>query len=129
MQVIDAVRIVVGAEAATTGRLMFGDRPVVDLSARLVEAQFALDDGGYLVLATLDSPYEEELTILCFDADLRERDRLSIGQPYTPGLLEAVQPLGPARLSFRFARSEPWTLDIAPRRRLLGLGAKWLHLR
>ena len=129
MQAIEAFRIAPGLESGTKGALLFGEYPVADLWGRLVEAQFALDDGGYLVLATLDSPYEEELTILCLDADLHECDRLSIGQPYTPGLLQEVQLLGPARLRFRFARPEPWTLDIAPRRQLLGLRTKWLHLR
>ena len=129
MQAIEAFRIAPGIEPGANGTLLFGHHPIADLSARLVEAQFALDDGGYLVLATLDSPYEEELTILCLDADLRERDRLSIGQPYTPGLLQEVQLLGPARLRFRFVRPEPWMLDIAPRRQLLGIRTKWLHLK
>ena len=90
--------------------------------------QFQLHDAGYIVFATQDSPFEEELTILCLDAELGERDRRSIGRPYTPGLLEDVTPAGPTRITFRFARAEPWTLDITPRR-FLGLGrVRWLHL-
>ena len=128
MRAIDAFRIVPENDGSS-GTLLFGDRLVARLSARIVEAQFQLLDAGYLIFATQDSPFEEELTILCLDADFRERDRASIGQPYTPGLLEDVTPSGPDQISFRFVRPAPWTLDIAPRRRLLGLGGvKWLHL-
>lgn len=127
MRAIDAFRIV-PENSGSAGTLLFGDRPIGHLPARIVEAQFQLDDTGYVVFATQDSPYEEELTILCLDAELGERDRLSIGRPYTPGLLEAVTPTGPTRITFRFARPEPWTLDITPCR-FLGLGrVRWLRL-
>ena len=128
MRVTDSFRIVPESDGSA-GTLLFNDRAVMRLPARLVEAQFQLADGGYLIFATQDSPYEEQLTILCLDADFRERDRASIGQPYTPGLLQDVTPTGADRISFRFARPAPWSLEISPRRRLLGLGGvKWLHL-
>lgn len=127
MRAIDAFRIIPKTDGSA-GTLLFGDRPVMPLPARIVEAQFQLHDTGYVVFATQDSPFEEELTILCLDAGLGERDRLSIGRPYTPGLLEDVTPTGPTRITFRFARPEPRTLDVTPRR-VLGLGRiRWLRL-
>jgi hypothetical protein len=130
MRPINSFHIVqaTGADAAAGEVLRFGDRLIGPVPARVVEAQFALGDGGYLVFATLDSPFEEELTILCLDPDFRERDRVAIGAPYTPGLLQAVTQTGPAQLSFRFARPDRWLLDVAPRRSWAGLGVKWLHL-
>lgn len=94
-------------EANTFGnsRLMDGDRPGPVLDGAVIEAQFDMDDGRFLLLIGDDSPYEERLQVLLFGPALEQMDSLEIGAPYAAGVVDDVVP-SKAELSFRFAERQ-----------------------
>lgn len=69
----------------TDGRycLTFDDVEIPSVDAKLLEGQFELSDGSFLVIMTEDCPYEESMTVILFGFDLKQQDRLVFGAAYT----------------------------------------------
>ena len=70
---------------------------------RILEGQYRLDNGSYLVLTTDDCPYEEVLHILLVDSELRLLDRIDIGREYQAGVFENARIADRETLEFDFA--------------------------
>lgn len=104
-------------------------RPLeVPVPGAMLEAQFELDEGGFLLLLTADRPYEETLYAVLLDRDGHEIEHLELGEPYTPGLLTGVEIVAPTVLRFRFFSGLVHELEIHPRPRGL-LRRRRLRLR
>ncbi|MBM7112981.1 hypothetical protein [Archangium primigenium] len=84
------------------------------VSAALLEAQFRLPSGLFLLFLTDDCPYEERLQILLLDARFQLLDGLSVGWIYTPGILSGLEPLGPHALRFDFFTDRPLRVSVHP---------------
>lgn len=108
-------------------QVSLGQRPGPSLEGAVLEAQFLLDDGRYLLLLSDDSPYEERIHVVLLDRDLSPLDTLEIGAPYTPGLLSGLEPQGD-RLRFRFAGAVfILRVHTRPRRWLAGFLVPGVH--
>ncbi len=84
------------------GNLRLDDRDLgVTVDGRRVEAQFALPDGGYLVMLSDDSPFDEGLHVYLLDADAQPVDALEAGADFTAGLLR-IRDTGRDWLRFEF---------------------------
>lgn len=87
----------------------------------VIEAQYRLGD-RYLLITSLDCPFEETYRFLLLDRRLRLLSSRSRGVPYTAAcLLMSAAPVAPARLRLRFDDHE-LLLTVHPRRTLRGLG-------
>lgn len=83
--------------------LLFGGEAVrTNFPGRILEGQYRLENGAYLVLATEDCPYEEVLHILLLDSELRLLDRIDIGLEYHGGIFENAKIIDRETLEFDF---------------------------
>jgi hypothetical protein len=99
--------------------LLWNHRPVgLVLQGAVMEAQFSLPAGGYLLLVTDDCPFEEGLHIYLLNAwyELVEQDIL--GCPYTAAIVENVKATGDNVVTFSFIGDHQVTVYDQPQ----GLG-------
>ena len=113
---------------ATYDTLLHRGRPVTDVEARIVEAQFRLPDGSTLVFLNDDQPFKEVLTLVLVDAGLRVLDRLQLGGAFTPGYLTYAYPIGPEQVAFCWHDLDQ-VVTIRRYRRVFGLRSGWLAVR
>ncbi len=88
---------------AVRSALLWNDQPVgLILAGAVMEAQFTLPAGGYLLLVTDDCPFEEGLHIYLLNArrELVEQDIL--GCPYTAAIVENIKVAGDNVVTFSF---------------------------
>jgi len=105
---------------ALNSELIWNDRLVGRvLAGAVMEAQFSLPDGGYLLLVTDDCPFEEGLHIYLLNAwyELLEQDIL--GCPYTAAIVENVKVAGDNVVTFSFIGDHQVTVYDQPQ--ILGL--------
>ena len=107
------------AEPATregpAGHLLHEGRETgLRLQAARLEAQFHVPPGLFLLFLTDDSPYEEQLQILLLDPHFQVLDGLTLGQPYTPGILANLESQDALRLRFDFFADTPLRVSVHP---------------
>jgi hypothetical protein len=101
--------------SASRGALLHEGRDTgFHLEAAVLEAQFQVEPGLWLLFFTDDSPYEEALRIVLLDSHFRLLDGLALGLPYTPGLLSGLQPEGAHRMAFEFFAGTRMVLTVHP---------------
>jgi hypothetical protein len=89
--------------------------------ARSLEAQYSCS-AGYLIIASCDVPYEEELNIsLRAKVSYNLLDEMMLGLPYKPGILSEVVVSAPNILQFSFFGGDQWTLEVFDRPRIVWL--------
>lgn len=84
------------------------------VQAASLEAQFHVPPGFFLLFFTDSSPYEEQLQILLLDPHFQLLDGLTLGQSYTPGLLNHLAPQGEQQLRFDFFADIHLLLSVHP---------------
>jgi len=105
---------------AVKSDLLWNDRPTrLILAGAVMEAQFSLPAGGYLLLVTDDCPFEEGLHIYLLNGrqELVEEDIL--GCPYTAAIVENVQVAGDNVVTFSFIGDHQVTVYDQPQ--ILGI--------
>jgi hypothetical protein len=86
-----------------------------------IEAQYSCTP-GFIVIASWDIPYEEELTIsLRAKASFKLLDEIVLGLPYTPGVFERAEVCSANTLQFSFFGEDQWRLDVLERPRTIWL--------
>ena len=89
--------------------------------ARSIEAQYSCS-AGFLIIASCDVPYEEELNIsLRAKASYKLLDEMMLGLPYKPGIFSGIVASGPNMLQFSFFGGDQWTVEVFDRPRILWL--------
>lgn len=92
------------SERAPISALLFEDREVgLNVRGATLEAQFALDTGGYLLLITNNSPYEERMQVYLLGSDFRIAETADLGYAYTSGIVRDIQLTGRDSLEFTFS--------------------------
>ncbi len=114
--------------AARFDTLLHRGRPVTDVEARLLEAQFRLPDGSTLLLLNDDTPFKELLTLVLVGPALTVLDRLQVGGAFTPGFLTTAYPCGPDEVAFCW-HDRDQVVTIRHHTRWFGLRSVWLTLR
>jgi len=94
----------------------FEDRPTgVHVRGAVLEAQFAVSGGAYVLLATDDCPYEEELHVYLLNPEFVLVEQLHLGYAYTPGILRDVRITVGNQLEFLFIGERRYRLSILDR--------------
>jgi hypothetical protein len=88
------------------------------LNGVVLEAQFLVTSGEYLVLTSVEDPFEGCLHICLLDADYEEIDGMRLGLSLHPGTFRARQHGPGDTLQFSFFADEVWHLEVEPRFRL-----------
>ena len=101
---------------------------VADLDSTVIEAQFRLEDGSTVVLASDNTQFNEKLTILLVGPDLRVRDTWTQAGVYTPGFLTYASMRTPTEIAFCW-HDRDQVLTVTPRREWFGLRTRWLKVR
>ena len=85
----------------------------------VLEAQLALD-GGFLVLTTDDSPFEEALHLTLLDAHLAVEDERTLSVPYRPGAVTDLRVVSAEAVELSFFGKDRWRVTVhrQARRRL-----------
>ncbi|MFO7177226.1 MAG: hypothetical protein DIU78_000880 [Pseudomonadota bacterium] len=79
----------------------------------------AVQWGSFRVLFTTDDvPFEDQLTIVLLDRDLRELDSARIGAPYATGTFSELTLIEPDTIRFRFIGDTLWTVRLLSRPQL-----------
>ncbi|SJN56205.1 hypothetical protein VR7878_01651 [Vibrio ruber DSM 16370] len=92
----------------------------VELSGKILEAQYKTDAGYYLLFLTEDVPYEEALHIYLLDQSLKIIESLELSAEYTAGILRDIQVIEKNKIRFFFFdNDQSWQLEVlqAPKRR------------
>jgi hypothetical protein len=100
----------------------------VPVDGIVLEAQFALPDGGALVWLTDDSPYEEGLHVYLLGPDDRVHDAVEAGAAWAAGIL-AIRATGDTWAEFEFFRTgSVYRLVVEPTSRMrLRLPQGWKY--
>jgi hypothetical protein len=91
---------------------------VGSVDGAVLEAQFELADGGYLLVSSDDDAFEACLHLTLLDAKLARSDGMQLGLPYRTGSYRHRETGPGERLRFSFFAEEIWQLDIAAQPRL-----------
>ena len=109
----------VDAEKQTAELMDLSGRKVTTLDGVVLEAQFLVTGGGYLVVTSDEDPFEGCLHMCLLDDKFKKIDGMRLGVSYRPGTFRA-HGHGPGEsLQFSFFADEIWHLEIAPRSRLV----------
>ena len=126
---IDEFSLAVAADRAVQfDTLLHRGRPVADVEARILEAQFRLPDGSTLLMLNDDTPFKELMTLLLIGPDLQVMDRVLVGGAFTSGYLTAAYPCGPDEIAFCW-HDRDQVLTIRRYDRWFGLRSGWLQVR
>ncbi len=68
--------------------LKFDGVELPDVDGKVLEGQFELPNGSFLVVLTQDCPFEETMTVVLFGPDLQRRDQLVFGAMYASFVIE-----------------------------------------
>lgn len=99
----------------TTSRLLCDNKFFnTTIPGQILEEQYELENGFYLILTTDNCPYEKFLHILLFNRSLKLIDRIDIGQPYQSALLENVKIEKQNVVEFNFIKGYSFRLVILP---------------
>ncbi len=83
-------------------KLILNGRELADIDGVILETQFSLDSGQYLILTTDGCPFEEGLHLILLDQTYRIIDQVNLSQDYTSGQLDDVQIVSNSVLEFSF---------------------------
>ncbi len=83
----------------------------VELLGKTFEAQYRIGD-NFLILFTLDCPFEESLYIYYLNHDLQLLDSLYLGAIYAAGIVTDLAIVNPDKIQFSFFGDERWTLQV-----------------
>jgi hypothetical protein len=92
---------------------------VTTLDGVVLEAQFGVTDGGYLLVTSDEDPFEGCLHMSLLDHQFAKVDGMRLGLPYRPGTFRPHGHGPGERLQFSFFADEIWRLDVAPHARLV----------
>ena len=127
--VVDEFTLEMAADRATRfDTLLHRGRPVADVQARILEAQFRLSDGSTLVMLNDDTPFKEVLTLVLVGPGLQVRDEILVGGAFTPGYLTAAYPCSPDEIAFCW-HDRDQVVTIRRTARWFGLRSSWLKVR
>lgn len=91
------------AEQPPLVQLLFHGRDAGEvLPGAVLERQFRVSDGRYLIFLTDDTPYEETLRIYLLSDSFRVLDGLEFGSAYVTGHLDDVVATDPDTIEFSF---------------------------
>lgn len=94
-------------------QLMKDDHPSgALLKGTLIEAQYQLDDGRYLLFITDDVPYEETLRIFLIASNAEVLDSLEFGGYLDNGTLEDLNIVGEQTIEFNFIHKKRCRLTV-----------------
>ena len=113
---------------ATYDTLLYRGRPVAEVEATIVEAQFRLPDGSTLVMLNDDEPFKEMLTLILVSPGLKVLDRVAIGGAFTPDYLTYAHPIGPDQVAFCYHALDQ-VVTIRRYRPWFSLRTRWLKVR
>ncbi len=68
----------------------------------MLEKQYILDDGGFLLLSTDNCAFEEQLHLTFVSRDFRLLDSIDLGFEYLSGILENVRVINNRTIEFDF---------------------------
>ncbi len=126
---VDEFTLAVAADRSKTfDTLLHRGRPVTEVEARILEAQFRLPDGSTLLLLNDDEPFKETLTLVLVGAGLEVLDRIVLGGAFTPGYLTYAYPLGPDEVAFCWHDLDQ-VVTVRRFPRWFGLRSGWLRVR
>jgi hypothetical protein len=113
MQPIEQFRLgYVDSEKQTAELLDLSGAKVALLEGSVLEAQFLVSDGGYLLVTSDEDPFEGCLHICLLDDKFEAIDGMRLGSSYHPGTFRD-RGHGPGdTLQFSFFADEIWQLDI-----------------
>lgn len=94
------------------GKTTLVDGIVLEAAIRLGEGSLA---SGYLFFLTDDVLYEDALTIVLTDAELRTLDAARLGGIYATGAFAGLTLHPPARVAFRFFDERTWSVTLLDR--------------
>ena len=89
------------------------EETLIQISGSVLEAQWRLNNGWFLLFVSENCPYEEALHCLLLDHDLSMLDELVLGQDYSSGILSDVCESGNQSITFRFDSEKELTLQIS----------------
>jgi hypothetical protein len=108
----------VDTEKQTAELVDLSGKKATTVDGAVLEAQFLVAGGEYLVVTSDEDPFEGCLHMCLFDDMFRKIDGMRVGLSYRPGVFRA-RGHGPGEtLHFSFFAEEVWHLEIAPRSRL-----------
>lgn len=101
--------------------------PRASVPGVVLEAQYRLADGSFLVISTDDCPYEECLHLLRLSRDYTIQERVDLGRSYTFGLFSDPKIIHPSCLEFTFYENTRFQAIILdkPQRALGKLLTHW----
>jgi hypothetical protein len=109
----------VDTEKQTAELMDLSGTKVTTLDGVILEAQFLVTGGGYLVVTADEDLFEGCLHMCLLDGKFEKIDGIRLGLSYRPGTFLA-HGHGPGEsLQFSFFADEIWHLEIAPRSRLV----------
>ena len=112
------------------GILSFDGAEVGALAGVELVGYFVVPEAGWLVVTDCDCPFEEMVHLHLLGADLRVVESRALGGAYTPGIVEGMKRLAPARFRLLFpSRNHEHLITVERRvRRFFGRSKRWLHV-
>lgn len=83
-------------------KLILNGHELIDIDGVVLEAQFSLNRGQYLIFTTDGCPFEEGLHLMLLDQSYRILDQINISQEYNSGQLDGFEIVSNAILEFSF---------------------------
>jgi hypothetical protein len=104
-------------ESDTESELVLDGRPTGSrVAGRLLEAQFPIaTENATVLLVTDDNPYEEALHIHLVNDVGTVLETITVGAPYTPGILKEPRMMSPYELAFDFQRPRRLRVHFPPK--------------
>ena len=111
-----ALRDLGGSEAVESELLVDGRATGQRVAGRLLEAQFPIaSENATVLLVTEDTPYEEALHIHLVNDAGAVLETITVGAPYTPGILKEPRMVSPYELAFDFQRPRRLRVHFPPK--------------
>jgi len=105
----------------TGSRLQVAGAEIDFVRGTTIEAQYSCSP-GFLIVASWDIPYEEELNIsLRARVSFKLLDEILLGLPYTPGTFDRAEACGTNTLQFSFFGADRWRLEVLEQPRTMWL--------
>lgn len=100
------------------------ETPALVLDGAILNNQYQMDDGRFLIFLTDDVPYEETLRIILLDQNLEAMDGLIFGGGYATGTLKNIKIIDKKTIQFSFVHEKQVRIQVTkePRWRGFGLG-------
>ena len=116
------------AEATAKSVLLANGQALGRVRGSHLDAQFAVDEDGFVLFTSFDDIFSAIQTIYFVDYSGRFLDQVRLGDASEQGLISDIRVDGSDRIRFIFPMNEPHVIRIERKSTLLGLRSRWLHL-